>query len=80
MFKRGLKWLVKATTKKEDAIKVEKTDREFTVFAYNDGELPRAEGTYLELETAKEKARYIKKFFGNVVVLGVQTDKIIEML
>ena len=38
------------------------------------------EGTYLELETAKEKARYIKKFFGNAVVLGVQTDRIIEML
>ena len=79
MFKRAMKWIKKST--KEDAtVKVEKTDREFTVFAYNDGELPRAEGTYLELETAKEKARCIKKFFGNVVVLGVQTDKIIEML
>lgn len=78
MFKRGLKWLVKATTKKEDAIKIE--DKEFAVYAYDNGRLPDFKGRFATLEKAKERAAEMKKVFENTVVLGCTTDKIIEML
>lgn len=78
MFKIGMKWLKRATEKKEDAIKIE--DKEFAVYAYDTGRLPDFKGRFATLEMAKERANEMKKFFENAVILGVQTDKIIEML
>lgn len=79
MFKRGLKWLNKVTeTKKEDVKTI--IDREFSVYAYDTGRLPGFQGTFAELGTAKERANYLRKFYENVVILGVQSDKIVEML
>jgi hypothetical protein len=79
MFKRGLKWLVKATTKNKEDVKVI-IDREFAVYAYDEGRLPEIQGKFAEIEMAKEKANYLRNFYENVVILGVQTDKIVEML
>lgn len=77
MFKKGLKWLKKATTKKED-VRIE--DNEFAVYAYDNGRLPDFKGRFATLEKAKERAAEMKKVFENTVVLGCTTDKIIEML
>ena len=79
MFKKGLKWLKKATKEKED-VAIEKLDKEFAVYAYDTGRLPDFKGRFATLEMAKERANEMKKFFENTVILGVQTDKIIEML
>lgn len=77
MFKKGMKWLKKVTTKKEDAIII---DKEYAVYAYDNGRLPDFKGRFATLEMAKERANEMKKFFENAVVLGCTTDKIIEML
>ena len=77
MFKFGMKW-IKKSTKKEDAIKIE--DKEFAVYAYDNGRLPDFKGRFATLEMAKERANEMKKFFENAVILGCTTDKIIEML
>ena len=78
MFKKGIAWLKKATTKKEDVKVI--IDHEYSVYAYDTGRLPGFQGTFAELGMAKERANYLRKFYENVVILGVQTDKIVEML
>lgn len=80
MFKKGMKWLKRVTETKKEDVKVEKIDAEFAVYAYDDNNLPELKDVYFDMETAKDYAKYLKTFFGNVVVLGVQTDRIIEML
>lgn len=78
MFKIGMKWLKKAT-KKED-VAIEKLDKEFAVYAYDNGRLPDFKGRFATLEMAKKRAKEMKEVFENAVVLGCTTDKIIEML